>query len=597
MESTNPTGNYNQYPVYLGQWVNWSRGPVFGATLTMTRSNGNLLIAFTAFFVAFITPRVWRIICFILHRLYASPKPRDALHYQRQVILRNSASPEVSFWTFSQLLWAWRRRLPKKQDALVRVLPILLCAVVCMCAFTLAGGFSSHVSTAIGNEVLLDGSNCAVRIPTFPLSPELDALKTRDLTRQLENAVNYAQQCYESDQAIQGTSSMFDCNPFRVSKLPVDINKKAACPFNETICYSSDSNLVLDTGYIDSHAHLGINAPADERMLYRHVYSCAPLKTRGYSLNHTSPRDGNLTSYYYGPIIKGSSSNRTSDPSWATFGTKRADEQYPQKGGDPALGTYFTLNTKAHAETLRSFTYNFTNEEFGSDFIPIPELSKPDGDVSIIFLVGNGVITLGMNNDSWFRASVPLYQMSGPQWTEKIYAYRPEEAASPLACVGQHQYCRNTKDNCGQLASDYDAIMSALPVFNLSVADWALTESNPASWQARNSGKDRANRFKWFSMILSNLPAHTAGTQIYMGGAGLLSQQTVINGLQYESYQDQWKQDVIHWFSTWLAVLQTAFVDAAGGVRLQAAELFSASYPPQDEYMQKMCYNQVTNHR
>jgi hypothetical protein len=40
------------YPVYLGTWINWSRGPVFGATLTLTRNDANLLIAFVAFFVA-----------------------------------------------------------------------------------------------------------------------------------------------------------------------------------------------------------------------------------------------------------------------------------------------------------------------------------------------------------------------------------------------------------------------------------------------------------------------------------------------------------------------------------------------------------------
>jgi hypothetical protein len=42
----------DQYVVYLGKWTNWSRGPVFGATLTLSREDANLLIAFVAFFVA-----------------------------------------------------------------------------------------------------------------------------------------------------------------------------------------------------------------------------------------------------------------------------------------------------------------------------------------------------------------------------------------------------------------------------------------------------------------------------------------------------------------------------------------------------------------
>jgi len=54
--------------VYIGTWTNWSRGSVLGATLTLTRSNGNLLIAFTAVFVAFISARFWKIACFAIHR-------------------------------------------------------------------------------------------------------------------------------------------------------------------------------------------------------------------------------------------------------------------------------------------------------------------------------------------------------------------------------------------------------------------------------------------------------------------------------------------------------------------------------------------------
>lgn len=55
-----------QYSVHLGTWINWSRGPVMGATLTTTRQDGNLLIAFTAFFVSFISSRFWHISWYVL---------------------------------------------------------------------------------------------------------------------------------------------------------------------------------------------------------------------------------------------------------------------------------------------------------------------------------------------------------------------------------------------------------------------------------------------------------------------------------------------------------------------------------------------------
>lgn len=74
-----------QYNVYLGAWTNWQRGRVLGATLTLESRYGLLLLSFTATFVGFVASRFWRIATLVLHRIYSTPEPRDALHHQRQV--------------------------------------------------------------------------------------------------------------------------------------------------------------------------------------------------------------------------------------------------------------------------------------------------------------------------------------------------------------------------------------------------------------------------------------------------------------------------------------------------------------------------------
>lgn len=75
-----------QHGVHLGTWVNWSRGGrILGATLTLESRYGLLLLSFTATFVGFVASRFWRIITLMLHRVYSTPEPRDALHHQRQV--------------------------------------------------------------------------------------------------------------------------------------------------------------------------------------------------------------------------------------------------------------------------------------------------------------------------------------------------------------------------------------------------------------------------------------------------------------------------------------------------------------------------------
>lgn len=37
--------------VYTGVWINWSKGPVLGSTLTMSVRNGGIMIAVLALFV------------------------------------------------------------------------------------------------------------------------------------------------------------------------------------------------------------------------------------------------------------------------------------------------------------------------------------------------------------------------------------------------------------------------------------------------------------------------------------------------------------------------------------------------------------------
>lgn len=174
-----------QNSVYLGTWTNWSRGKIMGATLTLDRSHGNLLIAFTAIFTGIVTGRLWRIACYIFHRWYSTSQPRDALHHQRQAILRNSNSAVSSLYTFLQLVWAWQNIT---SHPLVRVLPVLVTAMLCAIAFTVVGGFSSQISSALKNEVLLNGTNCA--IVSIPWTPELMHIMSSYDSTTAANAAN-----------------------------------------------------------------------------------------------------------------------------------------------------------------------------------------------------------------------------------------------------------------------------------------------------------------------------------------------------------------------------------------------------------------------
>ena len=325
--------------VYIGTWVNWSRGPVMGATLTLSRRNGNLLIAFTAFFIGIISSRTWRIISFALHRLYSTTESRDALHHQRQAVLRNSETPGWSFWTLGQIAWAWRRS-GRTDRLLAIIMPTLVSSVLCMCAFAVASGFSSQMTTGIGDEVLIDGTSCG--ITAHPVTQNIaisnaDLLMAREDSRRRNDAVNYAQQCYDAPSVLGSdinAGGVFDCNLFVVPTISSrSINTNAPCPFTGGICETDSSNILLDTGYIDSHDHLGLNSPIEDRISMRQTYHCAPLRTEGFK-DHKEANGVNYTSYDYGHILNRQfTSNGTVKMIVQnyTMMVRGLDSQYPDK--------------------------------------------------------------------------------------------------------------------------------------------------------------------------------------------------------------------------------------------------------------------------
>ncbi|KAI0540025.1 hypothetical protein GGR58DRAFT_512040 [Xylaria digitata] len=277
---TGSSSEVDHYPVYLGIWTNWSRGHVLGVTLTLRRQEANLLIAFTAFFIAFISTRFWRILCFAFHRQYATTTTQKVVYHQRQAILRNSTTPEGGIQQLMRLVWANRHRSDRFAPLL-----LIIVAAVCISAFAVAGGLSSQISTAVGTEVLIDSLNCGFIDRNKIQDPDGQGSYTQQFfalvpnrADTIDNAANYAQQCYLND-----TAGTLDCGRFVTKKLESFIDNKATCPFQDKMCRSNSTNIRIDSGYINSHEHLGHNYPVEDRVLFRNVIHCAPITTTGFT--------------------------------------------------------------------------------------------------------------------------------------------------------------------------------------------------------------------------------------------------------------------------------------------------------------------------
>lgn len=308
-----------EYPVYCGVWTNWDRGPVMGSTLTLPRRDADQLVAFTAFFVALVSSRFWRLASHLYHRCYSTQDPRDALHHQRQAILRNSVSALSDSLQFALLSWAWRGPVSR---GIRRTLPVMISDVVCAAGFAIASVLSSWISTALNDEVLISGDGCGI-VMGIKTDISSKSLVEPYWARLISNAENYAQQCYSSK-----STRMFDCTLFVKDHLPGSINETARCPFEPEICQSDSSNLYLDSGLLDSGEHFGLNTAPNERLLFRSVLHCAPLVTEGYTSTRNTPY-ANYTRYHYGSTHI-DASNLT--PKNMTYEYLSRDSQYESPG-------------------------------------------------------------------------------------------------------------------------------------------------------------------------------------------------------------------------------------------------------------------------
>lgn len=218
--------------------------------------------------------RIWKIAALGIYLNLTKGSPQDALFHQRQAILRNSSTADEAFWNLLKVTWAWRK---SNHLIYLRVGPLALLSLVAGLTFAVAGVFSSQVSSAMGNEVLLSGHGCAwTNGSTWNKQDNTDILQPYS-SELVQDASLRAQQCYTSNTSTE------NCQTFVKPSIPFSVTRNASCPFDQKICQSNTANLVVDTGYLDSHYDFGVNAPLEKRIISRFIMHCAPLVLEGYS--------------------------------------------------------------------------------------------------------------------------------------------------------------------------------------------------------------------------------------------------------------------------------------------------------------------------
>ncbi|KAF2734239.1 hypothetical protein EJ04DRAFT_466936 [Polyplosphaeria fusca] len=531
--------------VHLGFWTNWSQGRTMGATLTLTRSNGNLLVAFLAIFVGGTGRSFWRLGCFAFHHLFSSSMPEDGLYHQRQAILRNSDTAEDGAWRLIHSFLAWRRLGLRPA---MRLLPILLFAIMTACSFGVASIFSSHVTSDTNNEVLLAGKNCSLFEPTDYTTHITEAILNPFLAQSASAYLNQVLKCYT------GTGRRGDgCNLYVQPQLPLTVTANASCPFNSSMCKSQSENIVLDTGYIDSNDHLGINSPQGDRIQTRLVFSCAPLVTENFYEFVNDTTDGPRMRYFYGPSMF-STRLVPNGTNW-TF-------EYP-------LNTHFPNDTASSNLPRQEYTlspqYAWDKDDFNSGFEPIEQLRRPDVELSLFFLSSNNIAYAEPVDDPWFAAH---------KEARTAGVYVQDEPVRVLGCASQVQYCdANTQNRrCEPLRSVYANV----------------TESISKVWTSQRQ-RDLVISFdRIFSATRMGILEIVAS----IGAAALRARYSLQYTISGPLPPDQWQLELEYWAKGMLASLQASVVTFVNGAPIKELEPYMYMPKKNDTGLNYMCHRQ-----
>ncbi|KAL9024837.1 MAG: hypothetical protein Q9196_006223 [Gyalolechia fulgens] len=524
--------------IYTGTWTNWSQGRVLGSTITLSERNGGLLTAFLATFVAMAGVACWAIMSYTLHQARARHDRASTIHHQQQAILRNSGSPSAASWQLLQIYWSWRKNAARP---LARTLPLLLLALLNIIFFAVASIFSSYVTRAAGNEVLLRSPRCGALIQKNDDSAPRQILSDFDRLElnETSSAAAYARACYGNPY------DPLQCNQHAQRSIPWNSNPNATCPFASDLCLLGPTAAYqMDTGPLDSHHTLGMNAPLSDRIHYRKLTTCSPLSAKDRFEAHN---DTDFDHIAYGDTFV--------DYSFGSVGEFNFTYQY---------NMHSLVDTNGYELTSHVAYAGAVNPGWE----PIPALVSTDGDVSIFFLSPNSVSYQEPVTDPFYAATIPNPLLVG---ATNFSLYTADFLVSVMACVDQHQFCNPSTNQCTSLTGALPLMSdnSEINQLNLNVAQYTAAEL--------------------ISLYIAGLTTYSSVRG--RGAKALLASDTLNRNFQVGLPNTQWMTETSSWFGISMAKLQQKIVQHATG-----PSFIPDSYNlinPQTAAGKTLCNNQI----
>lgn len=274
-----------------------------GATLTLPTKWGLILVGFLALFVKMTGQHLWTTLCYGIHQSLASSRSRDNIYHQLQLVLRNTENESSFIWNLIKIGNAHRGA---KFEAYRRSFLLIVFAAVHGLGFWAAGGLSSRFITS-NDEVLTIPSTCGwmAEPPLGDLSDDatFDAVNALIVMTRYgyRRSAAYSRTCYSN---TGNNTESTSCGTYIKPKLAFNVTVSAQCPFDEAIC--NGPAFTVDTGFLRSDEHLGLNTRAKDAIWARKVFTCAPLDGEKYTDGwFPIPEQLNFTGLLPGALLKG----------------------------------------------------------------------------------------------------------------------------------------------------------------------------------------------------------------------------------------------------------------------------------------------------
>jgi hypothetical protein len=283
------------FQVHYGSWNDRSHHSSFsGSTITLPIQYSNYLVSALAVAVTIGASCLWVVIAFILHQVIVTEKNTDHIGLQHQVILRNSPSPLGTLWELVKVCIAWRRTKARRLTR--RSLAVAIPALLVWGTFTAASILVANVaSKSFGQiQVLIEQNDCGFwqyednGFNRSTVDGSIGAKFRKDAT----NAQIYARSWYGNSLKSLNAQSLFP-----TTALAFQNSTTAPCPVAEARCaLGPNSAFSLQTDILDSHLHLGINAPKKDRILFQKNLTCSVL-----SVDDLARLNGTILEFFLGP--------------------------------------------------------------------------------------------------------------------------------------------------------------------------------------------------------------------------------------------------------------------------------------------------------